>query len=73
MKYKQNRGETIELEVIPESPEKHRIRCCDCKLVHDLEFDVEPSFNKKGKLKSVVIRITPTRNERATSACRRKK
>lgn len=46
-----------------ESNVTHRIACCDCGLVHDLEFNLDILKNK--------IRFRARRNARATSAKRR--
>lgn len=45
----------------------YRIRCCDCSLVHVLDFYVV----KKGKGYSLSFKVR--RDNRATAACRRKK
>lgn len=60
----------------------YKMACCDCGLVHDMEFDVFEikKFNKdesfqgrirKGKKWRVIIRAK--RNNRSTGAMRRKK
>lgn len=50
-------------DTFPVSMKSHRIRCCDCKLVHDLKFTL-----KNGRLF-----MTASRNNRATANSRRAK
>ena len=45
----------------------YRIRCCDCGLVHRIDFDHIPW----GRGRKVIFRVW--RDERATAASRRKK
>ena len=60
MKYiKRKDGEGFEMPL----SQPTRIACCDCGLVHDVVFVIY-----KGKLA-----MAAKRNNRATSACRRKK
>lgn len=48
----------------------HKERCCDCKLVHDVEVQVRSNRKpRRGEAVSVFIRVR--RNERATAASRR--
>jgi hypothetical protein len=42
---------------------RYRMRCCDCLVVHDVEFRVEDGE----------VEFRARRNERATAASRRKK
>jgi len=44
----------------------YKMRCCDCSLVHELDFRI--LSNKRGSF----IQLRARRNERATAACRRK-
>jgi hypothetical protein len=46
-----------------------RFMCCDCSLVHEIDFRIVDSKNKK--LRQVQIRVR--RNDRATAAARRHK
>ena len=50
-------------------PVKHgyKMRCCDCDLVHRIDFDHVPH----GRGRKVIFRAW--RDERATAACRRKR
>lgn len=45
----------------------YRLACCDCALVHRINFYLEPY----GRGQRIVFRIW--RDERATAACRRRK
>lgn len=47
----------------PSVPMQHKIACCDCGLIHDLEFRVENG----------AVQFRARRNERATAQRRRKR
>jgi hypothetical protein len=49
----------------------HRLACCHCHLVHDVEFRVLLG-GKEVDLRTVTIQIRMRVNDRATSAMRRK-
>jgi len=67
-------------------PDKYKMACCDCGLVHDLEFivakvvknkkdgyfdmDIMPTGTRKGKFR---VLMRARRNKRATAAMRRGK
>jgi hypothetical protein len=58
MKYEQvHDGEWIE----PKPQRGHRMRCCDCSLIHVMDFRV-----RKGR-----VQFRPRRDKRATAAARR--
>lgn len=58
MKY----GQVIDGDWVEPTPQRgHRMKCCDCALVHDMDFRV-----KDGK-----VQFRPKRNKRATAAARR--
>ena len=59
----------------------HKMGCCDCGLVHDMQFTAWLKKRVAGKIigyeklsrRDVVVMVKARRNERATAAKRRKK
>ena len=56
----------------------YKLRCCDCALVHDMEFRVvrddqnDPLVDPEKIIKGLVV-FRVKRDARATAACRRKR
>lgn len=50
-------------------PQKDRVACCDCGLVHDVEW--RPGFDDQGPIGLVTIEVRHVRNARATAQVRR--
>ena len=78
MKYKQ----LYDGDEIAPVMEGYRLRCCDCGLVHNMDFEAvkvtkhHPDGTWDGNTLDTdkyKVMIKATRNNRATAACRRKK
>lgn len=68
MKYHQHTdGEWVKMK----NPNNHKIKCCDCGLVHNLKFSLR-DFGKAWRKMDGRLYFSATINSRSTAAARRK-